>query len=140
MKKYTLGGQEYVQKPLVLGQYKQLLGVLGGVQLGGSAIEIIATLGDKVPLAAAIVLQPVKRWPLSLLYTPQRKNIKRLAVKLSSLLDVDTAMEVMADFFDCNPVQQSMERLAGVMQAQQKLNGSKAQSSISREETSPNES
>jgi len=142
MKKYTLGGQKYIQKPLVLGQYKQLLEVLGGVKLGGSAVEIMATLGDKVPLAAAIVMQPVKPWPLSLLYTPQRKNIKRLAVKLSNILDVDTALEVMADFFDCNPVQQAMERLAGVVQAQQEpeQDGSKPQSSTSPEETLPKES
>jgi hypothetical protein len=138
MKRYNLGGQKYTQQPLVLGQYKQLLDVLGGVKLGGSAVEIMTTLGDKVPLAAAIVLQPVKPWPLSLLCTPQRKNIHKLAKRLSHTLDVDASFEVMADFFDCNPVQTAMERLAGVIQAQQ--NGSNQPSSTLPTEISPKES
>lgn len=135
MKEYVIGGKKYTQSQLVLGQYRQLLDVIEGVKLAGNATDLMATLGDKVPFAAAIVLTPVKPWPWSLLYTPQRKNVARLAKRLSNSLDVDTSFEVMADFFTCNPVQRMMETLAGSIQR----NGLNQPASTSPAETSPKE-
>ena len=118
VKTYEIGGRTYEQRPLVLGQIRQLEQLLADVpwDKAVSAAEMLRLLGDRLPLAAAIVLRPKRPWPLRLLYEPRRKNIRRLAARLTHELDLTIAYQVVADFFTCNPVRSFLARLAGVLQ------------------------
>jgi hypothetical protein len=58
MYKYQIGDKTYVQKKLVLGQWRQLLDLLKGLSVPQDldAREIVSVFGDKLPYAPAIVL------------------------------------------------------------------------------------
>lgn len=58
MFKYIIDGKTYIQKPLVLGQIRQLIGHLKGLEIkpGSSGVGIVFELGDQLPAALAIVL------------------------------------------------------------------------------------
>ena len=57
-KTYEIGGKTYTQKPLVLGQVRQLLDLLANVSIpaDATAVGLINAIGDKLSLAIAIVL------------------------------------------------------------------------------------
>jgi hypothetical protein len=106
VKHYRIGGRVYEQRPLVLAQFGQLCGVLQGASLPTSAADVggLLAMGDQLVLALAVVLRPKRPWPISLLYTPQRKNLSKLATHLALHIDAATVQEVAQDFFTCNPV------------------------------------
>ena len=118
VKTYRLGGRVYEQRPLVLGQIRQLEELLQDIpwETTAGAADLLRLLGDKLPLAAAVVLRPKRPWPLCLLYEPRRKNIRRLAGRLAYDLDLAAGYQVVADFFVCNPVRSFLLRLTGVLQ------------------------
>ena len=49
--KYQIANKTYVQRPLVLGQIRQLLGILKDIDLPKEAdpVSIAVALGDKLP-------------------------------------------------------------------------------------------
>jgi len=108
-KKYNIGGKSYVQKPLVLGQLRQLLDVLRGVAIpvGAEVPEIVLALGDNLPEALAVILTESGK-------SPQDKDIPDLAGELAFTIPVDLTVEVIEDFFDCNPIASLLERFAGM--------------------------
>ena len=118
VKTYRLGGRVYEQRPLVLGQIRQLEELLQDIpwETTAGAADLLRLLGDKLPLAAAVVLRPKRPWPLCLLYEPRRKNLRRLARRLAYDLDLAAGYQVVADFFVCNPVRSFLLRLTGVLQ------------------------
>lgn len=113
-KRYEIGGKTYIQKALVLGQISQLTALLGDVSFftGYGPMGIISALGDKLPRAVAIVLTP-EGVPL------KSKNISEVEDAVSEL-DPLITVQVVEDFFICNPVVAIFERLTGMAE---KING-----------------
>ncbi|HSV27251.1 MAG TPA: hypothetical protein VLH60_05100 [Sedimentisphaerales bacterium] len=110
IKEYAIGDKTYQQKPLVLGQVKQLRDVMKGLEIpaGVEPTEMIGILGDRLPLALAIVLTERGK-------SPRAKNVAELAGELEFSITPEQILEVIADFFSCNPLSSVLERLAGLM-------------------------
>lgn len=103
---YTIGGKTYFQTPLVLGQWRQLMAILKGVSIPENvdAIGLAHLIGDKLPEALAVVLNP-EGVPI------KEKDIAALAGDLEFSASPDLAFEVIRDFFDCNPMLSILKRL-----------------------------
>lgn len=131
MYRYTINGTDYVQKPLVFAQVGQLTTLMKDVEFAEiSPAGIITALGDKLPAAIAIVLrkegQPLKE-----------KDLEAVSKDLEEI-DVATALKVVADFFECNPIQSLLESVVGITGAlKMATTGLKKLSVFSRPETSP---
>lgn len=104
---YEINGKTYTQKKLVLGQVAALSALLGGVRLyAADAMGLIAGLGELLPHALAIVLIPEGQHPAD----------KDMAAMQRELYDTDLemAIKVVEDFFDCNPLPSLLERVTGL--------------------------
>lgn len=107
---YTISEKTYIQKKLVPGQVEQLIELLqdltfpGGFDIGG----IIASLGDRLWKGVAIVLREkgVDRW--------WEKDLDAIAETIHWEMPAEQAVQVIRDFFDCNPVISLFEQLAGM--------------------------
>ena len=120
----------------MLGQVRQICDLLQDVTIPGNAdmAVIIGILGDGMPEALAIVLtpegQPVKG-----------KDIPALAEEIEFEITGEQIMQVIDDFFSCNPIASYLERLTGMLNAARKKvikrTGLKKSASSSPEETSP---
>jgi len=122
--KYETAETTYIQRPLVLGQVRQLLEVIGGVQLpsGGGAAVLIAALGDKLDKALAVVLTPEGG-------VLRDKDIEALAAELAFTLTPETIVQVVDDFFICNPISSIVERVGNMAEKiSQAVTGSALQS------------
>ena len=116
MYKYEAAGKTYIQKPLVLGQIKQLIGALGNIEIPGSLEDggyspawILAALGDRLPHVLAVILAEEGK-PL------MEKDLPALADEIEVSFDIETTVRVIEDFFVCNPAASILERLTGVME------------------------
>jgi hypothetical protein len=108
---YQIGEKVYIQKPLVLGQIKQFLTILQGIQLPATmdVMGIITALGDNLPKALAIVLiEAPGDVPL------KDRDITTIAAEIEYLVDLETAVKVAEDFFVCNPIASLYERISGM--------------------------
>jgi len=131
--KYEIGGKKYTQNPLVLGQVGQLMRIVEGMVIpsGVDTLGLISALGDKLPLAIAIVLTPEG-------VTLKDKDIHALASELEFEMPPEMAIQVIEDFFTCNPIQSLLERIgsmAGKIAGKIQTTGSKPSSASSAEET-----
>jgi len=112
MKTYKIGDKEYVQKPVVFGQLRQLLGLLDGLALplDSSPLSIVAAFGDRLPTAIGIVLQE-----------DGVRLIEKDPVELGRRIEFDLTpeqtVEIIEDFFDCNPVAELGLKLSGMIQS-----------------------
>ncbi len=106
--KYTIGGKSYVQRALVMGQVDQLLGILEGINLSGSVnpLDIKKALGEKIYLGLAIILVEEGK-------TPKRgpDEIGEIADRIQWSILPQQEIEVIENFFDCNPIVSIVERL-----------------------------
>jgi hypothetical protein len=97
-KKYTINGKGYIQKPLVLGQMDQMMNILEGVKLTAlTPLAIIQALGGRLPMAAAIVLIPEGM-------KIRDKDLTAIEDEFAENLELETALEVAADFLSFNPL------------------------------------
>lgn len=103
---YEIGGKTYTQAPLVLGQLQQLMKLLEGVVFPGelTTLRLIEAVGSKMSRAIAIVLKE-ENVPL------KDKEIDSLTTQIESELSLELAIQVIEDFFDCNPIPFLLERL-----------------------------
>lgn len=118
MKEYDINGRTFVQRPLVLGQDKQLLRVLDGIVLPEQLTlsSLLDALGERLCQAIAVVITEKG-------CSPRDKDVGKLADELEWSLDPLLALEIADDFFVLNPVSSLLER-AGRMIA--RLNGALA--------------
>jgi hypothetical protein len=109
MPEYTINGTLYTQSALVLGQWRQLLNILKDVAVpaDASASQLAVILGDRLPAAFAVVLNPEG---VSL----RDKNLPAVADDLEFSLSTETAIQVIEDFFVCNPLSSLLKRIGGV--------------------------
>lgn len=137
-KTYQIDGTTYTQRPLVLGQLRQLRQVLTGfvVPSNLTPADIIASLEDKLPQALAILLTPEGA-------KIKDKDLDALASELENSLELETAIEVIEDFFTCNPVASLANKLAGMAEKMRGMiktkTGSSSSSSNLPTETLPGE-
>jgi len=134
-KKYDIGGKTYIQKPLVLGQLRQLLAVLKEVEIPADANVpcLIDVLGAHLPDALAVILNPEG-------ISPRDKELGALADEIEFTITPEQIFEVVDDFFGCNPLPSLLDRV-GVAAEAIKASMSKTESrpwpSSSPEEISP---
>lgn len=135
--KYQIGSKTYVQKALVLGQWRQLLHLMKGLSIPQNidTAGVVSAFGDKLSYALAIVLtEEGKR--------VQDKDINALASQLEFEIAPEVVFEVAEHFFDCNPLVSLLKRLEGItgrIGGKMAGIGSKISASYSPGETSPNE-
>ena len=108
---YIIDSKKYIQRPLVWGQIKQLKAVLPSLAIpAGVPLEqgLLLALTDHLPLLLAVVLIPDG-------ISPKDKDIDVLAGELEFAIDMETALKVVADFFDCNPITFLADTLEGIL-------------------------
>lgn len=132
---YEIGDKIYVQKPMVLGQWRQLLGLIKGLTIPGNIdpLGLANILGDNLPLALAVVLTPNGQFL-------KDKDLPALADELEFSIDPEMVIKVIDDFFSCNPLPLILERLsqaAGDIGVKMKMTPSNPSLSPSLTETSP---
>ena len=112
---YQFGGKTYVQEQLVWGQVKQLAPILRDISFdnGMTMATIVEVLGDKLSTALAVVLTeegtPIKG-----------KDLNVLAETIDDSIPLEVVLQVIEDFFICNPTALILEKLTGMMESFQK--------------------
>ena len=104
-KRYEIGGKAYVMKPLVLGQWVQLLELLKDVRLwnGMTSGDLVSAFGSRLPKALAIALRDE---------TPLKdKNLEEWAATIAFETSPEQGLEVIGDFFDLNPISSLLEKI-----------------------------
>ena len=103
---YTIGTKKYAQRPIVIGQVNQLIDLIKTADFPTepTPTSILITLGDKVPLAVAIVLHDPDK-------TLREKDYKELAKEIEFYLTPEMALEVVSDFFDCNQISSLFDKI-----------------------------
>lgn len=110
MKEYDINGRTFVQKPLVMGQYKQLLQILDGIVLPEqlTLASLLDALGGRLYAAIAVAITEKG-------CSPRDKDIGALAAELEWSADADTVLRVVDDFFALNPVSSIYEKIGGLI-------------------------
>jgi len=138
-KKYTIGGKTFIQRKLVLGQWRQLLTVLPLVRIPEELTPraLVEALQNDLFVALAVVLTEEGT-------SLAGKDLPALASEIEWGIDPLDALEALADFFLLNPIPSlvnegaaGMSRLIGVIKASVKEIGSKSSAISSPGGTSP---
>jgi len=121
--KYTIGERVFKQSQLVLGQIQQLQNLIKDVIIPEDVTvsQIIGILGDKLPLAIAIVLREANGAPL------KDKDYVALSNEISFDMTVEQTVEIIENFFDCNQISSLLKRVQGL--------GEKISGSVNQEQT-----
>lgn len=142
--KYEIDGKKYIQEPLVLGQFEQLMPIMEGKSLvfeGKKTLEIVQALGDKLPRAIAIVLKEEGK-------SLKDKDLDAFEAEVKFAINIDQTLEVVSHFFLCNPPTSLIEKLTMLMEGvatnlgtegTEEPDGSEKSSSSSATETSEEE-
>jgi len=113
---YEINGKKYVQKKLVVGQIGQLAQLLSGVRfMATDPLGLIAALGESLPEALAIVLIPEGTHPADKNMTEMHRDMYES--------DPDDALQVINDFFDCNPLPSLLQKVTGLIEKFNKATG-----------------
>jgi hypothetical protein len=136
-KRYEIDGQTFVQRPLVLGQWRQLSAALSGVAVSPdmTPAELILALGPRLFEALAVILTPIS------CSSPRDKDLTSLADTIEWGIAPETAVEAITHFFELNPISSVLSGLTALA-AQLKARmidgiGSTNSASSSQMETSP---
>ncbi len=111
IRKYQIGNKTYIQRPIVMGQLGLLLPLLESVRITDTGLQagnILAALGRNLPRALAVVLIEDG---LSM-----REAMNDLDARTDEMqwgMSPETALEVIEDFFDCNPISSIARRITG---------------------------
>ncbi len=132
--KYEIDGKTYVQRPLVLGQMNQAMNLLKGITIPSDidAVGVVSLLGDKLPDALAIMITEEGT-------RLKDKDMKALSSVLRESVDIETAIEIIDNFFGLNPIVSAFERLTGIMTKIMPLRGKKVTGSTGPSSSSPEE-
>lgn len=141
--KYQIEEKEYIQKPLVLGQIRQLSEILKDMILPKTenVSDWVMALSGKLSEAIGVVLidpdVPLKD-----------KDLQKFSRDIEFSIQPEMACKVIEDFFDCNPIASLAQKLEGMvskaseatgrMLEEEKI-GLRESASSSQEQTSPEE-
>jgi hypothetical protein len=108
--KYEIGGRKYFQKPLVMGQFRQLSQELKDVRLPDNwdIGTIMTTFADKLHVLLAIVLIPEG-------IHPKDKVIEELSKEIEFEVEPDMVFKVAEDFFGCNDIPLLLQKMVNLM-------------------------
>lgn len=111
MYRYLIGDKTYIQKPLVLGQWRQLLDLFKDLQIPHEfdVCKIMSVLGDKLSHALAIVLVEEGK-------SIRDRDIAAIASQIEFEISPESIFQIIEDFFACNPMPLLLNRLSGMMQ------------------------
>lgn len=124
--KYKIGDKTYSMKQITPGQIKQLEGFIREFVIAGeiTPATIMSILGNNLPYALAIVLveegktladrfrlTPGERFG----YEPDAGKMNAIALEIATSIDLGTELQVIEDFFVCNPLDSYTRRLGGLM-------------------------
>jgi len=135
---YEINGKKYIQKPLVLGQIRQLTPLISGIEIKGGidAIKLVEVLGDKLPTAVAVLLIPEGT-------ALKDKDVQKLTEEIEFEISPEQTIQVIEDFFLINPISSLSKKLGGLIE---RMNGNikqetglKTSSADSQEGTLPKE-
>lgn len=135
---YEIGGKKYFQKPLVMGQVQQLIRLIKDektrIPASLTPWSVIEYLGDKLSEGVAIVLREDGKHL-------KDKDLTELTKEIQFSIDLETTFKVIEDFFDCNPIVSTIERIGeSIKRISEKIQiGSPRPLSLSAAETSPEE-
>jgi hypothetical protein len=106
---YPIGGNIYTQSKMKLGQVKQLNEMFGTLVLptNFNAVSMFTVFGSRLAEFMSIVLCK-KGTKL------QDKDREELVKEFEEEGDVDTGMQVINDFLDCNPIASYFEKITEV--------------------------
>lgn len=138
VKSYTINDTTYLQRPLVLGQIKQLSEAMAGVEIhaGAGVGDVAVILADRLPRCAAAVLQPEG-------VAHKDKDLDAMEAEFTEHLDLELVEAVINDFFEITPATvfaRLLGRMKGVfavMRLGVMVTGSMTSSASSPEGTSP---
>lgn len=104
-KKYEIGGRTFVQRTLVLGQWKQLLDLMKSVEIpvDAGAVAVARSLGPNLPRVLAIVLTEDGK-------SIRDKDLGALSDELMDLITPAMVIDIVDDFFVCNPIPSMLDR------------------------------
>lgn len=144
-KQYQIGGKTFVQKPVVLGQFRLLTPIVSGIAIGADATAagLVAVLGERLPEALAIVLVEDGANVREAMKDASRAE---RSAEIEWTIDPETAVEVISDFFECNPISSLSEKITGMagkltdqLKPKKTVMELNPSSSLSPEATSPEE-
>jgi hypothetical protein len=136
---YEIGGRTYTQRPLVLGQVRQLVEHLGQIDFSPAMafdfVGLLDTLGDLLPVALAIVLTEDGAHP-------RDKDIAAVAREFEFTVEAGTALRAVEDFFALNPISSILTSIGQLVDQLKAMasgtrDGSTTSSASSPAETSP---
>ncbi len=109
-KKYEIGEKIFIQKHLVWGQAKQLIAEIEGVELPASYTvnDILKLFEAKLPKLISIVLIPEGE-------TARSKKNEEMQEFFEWELRLEQIVEIIEDFFDCNPIPSWLEKMGNRM-------------------------
>lgn len=109
-KRYTIGDKVYIQRPLVLGQWRQLIEVLEGLAISEatSIPGLVAVIGSNAPAMLAVILTEAGM-------NPRDKDLVATEDEIAWAIGTEQIAEVIEDFFDVNPTAFIFEKLTGLM-------------------------
>ncbi|HQG81825.1 MAG TPA: hypothetical protein PLU14_00320 [Caldisericia bacterium] len=108
---FTVAGKNYVIKPLVLGQIKQISNLVKGLELPTEidVASIMDILGNKLPEFVAIVLVEEGK-------KPSDKNLEELTREIEDNFSLDEALGVVEHFFDITPISSPAEKIKNIVE------------------------
>jgi hypothetical protein len=124
-KKYEIGGKIFIQRPLVLGQWKQIM-------------ELIAEMREADPLDIFAHPRCIAILLMEKGVSLKEKNLEASAEFIERNIDAMISLEVVNDFFDLSPVHLFSQKLMEVRgKIEQMRPGSIMPASSSQAEISP---
>ncbi len=133
-KEYQIGGKTFIQRPLVLGQLKQIVELVAGLRIpaesDAAGVAAILAEGDLLSRGLAILLcEPGKGL--------KDKDLDALAEFMAENADFETTLGVVEDFFELTRPESVFAKLTALgAKIRAKTEGSAPSSASSPEGTS----
>ncbi len=117
---YMIGGEKFIQRPLVNGQIRQLMKIIEGMVIPKSfdPVLIMSAFGEQLSNAMAIVLREANavesKSEKEIKQYLRSRDIAALSADIEWSIAPETAVQVIEDFFDCNPIASLLEKMAAL--------------------------
>jgi hypothetical protein len=132
---YKIGDKTYHQRPVVIGQARQISNAIKGMSINYSdPFSVINSVGDKIVELVAIVLIPDG-------VELKIKNLDKVIYDIEWELSPELAIEIVTDFFIINPLSLISEKVTGAIKSLSKANPKAGEDflPLPQAEISPNE-
>ncbi len=114
IRKYQIGDKTYLQRPVVMGQLGLLLPLLESIQISETGLQagnVLAALGRNLTRALAIVLIEEGKSVRDAM-----SDLDARTEEIQWAMSPEMALEVIEDFFDCNPISSIAQKITGAVE------------------------